>query len=101
MSIFRTLDDHWGVSAIHYHLGLALHRAGRLEAALDAYEEALTEGRRVGRANTVQYALANIHMDGGRSACALQICSPALAEIMGGRRLWTVSMISAVSIPWR
>jgi hypothetical protein len=30
-----------------------------------------------------------------------QIRSPALAEIMGGRRLWTVSMISAVSIPSR
>ena len=37
-----------------------LHRAGRLETALEVYEEALTEERRIGRANTVQYALANM-----------------------------------------
>jgi hypothetical protein len=29
------------------------------------------------------------------------ICSPALAEITGDGRAWTVSMISALSIPWR
>ncbi len=35
---------------------------------------------------------------GARALAALnQIISPALAEIIGGRRLWTVSMISAVS----
>jgi hypothetical protein len=30
-----------------------------------------------------------------------QMLSPALAEIIGARRLWTVSMISAVSMPSR
>ena len=60
LSLFRTLDDRWGVAAIHYHLGLALHRAGRLEPALEAYEQSLTEARRVGRVNTIQYALANM-----------------------------------------
>ena len=29
------------------------------------------------------------------------ICSPALAEITGEGRPWTVSMISALSMPWR
>jgi hypothetical protein len=29
------------------------------------------------------------------------ICSPALAEITGDGRPWTVSMISALSMPWR
>jgi hypothetical protein len=27
--------------------------------------------------------------------------SPALADIIGGRRVWTVAMISPGSIPWR
>jgi tetratricopeptide (TPR) repeat protein len=60
LSIFRPLDDHWGISAVQYHLGMALYRAGRLEAALNAYEGALAEGRRDGLANTVQYVLANM-----------------------------------------
>ena len=60
LATFRTLGDQWAVAAIPYHRGLALHRAGRLEAALDSYEEALTEARRLGRANTVQYTLANL-----------------------------------------
>jgi tetratricopeptide (TPR) repeat protein len=60
LSLFASLDDRWGVAAIHYHLGLALHRAGRLEAALEAYERSLTESRRVGRVNTIGYALANM-----------------------------------------
>jgi hypothetical protein len=34
-----------------------------------------------------------------RERLRLQMLSPALAEIIGGRRLWTVSMISVVSIP--
>jgi hypothetical protein len=29
------------------------------------------------------------------------ICSPALAEIVGDRRPWTVLMISLLSMPWR
>ena len=57
---FRRLGDHWGISAIQYHLGLALHHVGRLQAALEVYEAALAEGREVGLANTVQYLLANM-----------------------------------------
>ncbi|HYI35656.1 MAG TPA: BTAD domain-containing putative transcriptional regulator [Thermoleophilaceae bacterium] len=60
LAIFRVLDDRWAVTAIPYHFGLALHHAGRLEAALRSYEDAVSEGRRVGRTNTVQYALANM-----------------------------------------
>ncbi len=60
LGYFRRLGDHWGVSAVRYHLGLALHRAGRLPAALEIYEAALAEGRQVGLANTVQYLLANM-----------------------------------------
>ncbi|MGY1708568.1 AfsR/SARP family transcriptional regulator [Geodermatophilus sp. SYSU D00758] len=55
---FRELGDRWGVSAIQFHLGMALHRAGRLEEALAMYEGALAGVRDVGPANTVQYALA-------------------------------------------
>ena len=29
------------------------------------------------------------------------VCKPEVAEIIGARREWTVSMISALSIPWR
>jgi tetratricopeptide (TPR) repeat protein len=58
LALFRALGDHWGISAIQYHLGLALHRFGQLAQALAAYDGALAEGRRVGLANTVQFALA-------------------------------------------
>ncbi|GAB2954289.1 BTAD domain-containing putative transcriptional regulator [Streptomyces heilongjiangensis] len=57
---FRGVGDHWGTSAIQYHLGMALHRAGRLRQALVAYQGAWADGRRIGLANTVQYALANM-----------------------------------------
>jgi tetratricopeptide (TPR) repeat protein len=60
LASFRRLGDHWGTSAIQYHLGLALHRDGQLPAALQTYEAALAEGRLVGMANTVQYLLANM-----------------------------------------
>lgn len=60
MSIFTELDDHWGTSAIRFHTGRALHRVGRLAEAARTYEDALAEGRRVGLANTVQYALAHL-----------------------------------------
>jgi tetratricopeptide (TPR) repeat protein len=46
------------VSAIQFHLGMALHRAGRLAEALEMYEGALASVEQVGPANTVQYALA-------------------------------------------
>jgi hypothetical protein len=36
-----------------------------------------------------------------RERSRAQMLSPALAEIIGARRLWTVSMISAVSMPSR
>ncbi|HZB51672.1 MAG TPA: BTAD domain-containing putative transcriptional regulator, partial [Mycobacteriales bacterium] len=55
---FRALGDQWGESAIQFHLGMALHRAGRLEQALEMYDGALASVRDVGPANTVQYALA-------------------------------------------
>ncbi|SDM08453.1 Predicted ATPase [Geodermatophilus siccatus] len=55
---FRALGDQWGVSAIQFHLGMTLHRAGRLGEALEMYEGALASVRGVGPANTVQYALA-------------------------------------------
>jgi predicted ATPase/DNA-binding SARP family transcriptional activator len=58
LAAFRTLGDQWGVSAIQFHLGIALHRAGQLDDALAMYEGALSSGRDVGPANTVQYALA-------------------------------------------
>jgi predicted ATPase/DNA-binding SARP family transcriptional activator len=58
LAAFRALGDQWGVSAIQFHLGMALHRAGRLEEALVMYEGALASVRDVGPANTVQYALA-------------------------------------------
>jgi tetratricopeptide (TPR) repeat protein len=60
LSIYRGLADHWGVSAVQLHLGIALHRTGRLNQARQAYEGALAEGRAVGVANTIQYALAGM-----------------------------------------
>jgi hypothetical protein len=45
---------------VQLHLGVALHRTGRLPAAYEAYEGALNEGRQVGVTNTVQYALAGM-----------------------------------------
>jgi predicted ATPase/DNA-binding SARP family transcriptional activator len=56
---FRELDDHWGISAVQYHHGLALHRAGRLREALAVHEAALIPGRR-GTTNTVPYVLADM-----------------------------------------
>jgi tetratricopeptide (TPR) repeat protein len=59
LAVFGELDDHWGVSAVQYHHGLALHRAGRLEEALAVHEAALAQGRR-GTTNTVPYVLADM-----------------------------------------
>jgi tetratricopeptide (TPR) repeat protein len=59
LEVFRALGDQWGVSAIQFHLGMALHRAGSLDEALGMYEGALASGRAVGGpVNTIQYALA-------------------------------------------
>jgi predicted ATPase/DNA-binding SARP family transcriptional activator/tetratricopeptide (TPR) repeat protein len=59
LALFRQLGDHWGISAVQYHYGMALHRAGLLPEALEVYRSALSEGR-IGLTNTVQYALANL-----------------------------------------
>jgi tetratricopeptide (TPR) repeat protein len=59
LNLFRQLDDHWGVSAVQYHLGMALHRSGLFAEALEVYRSALAEGR-IGLTNTVQFALANL-----------------------------------------
>ena len=58
LAVFRVLGDQWGVSAVQFHLGIALHRTGHLDEALAMYEGALNSGRQVGPANTIQYALA-------------------------------------------
>ncbi|MDQ3734689.1 MAG: winged helix-turn-helix domain-containing protein [Actinomycetota bacterium] len=58
LAVFRRLGDQWGVSAIQFHLGMAMHRWGRLDEARAFYEGALSSGREVGPANTIQYALA-------------------------------------------
>jgi predicted ATPase/DNA-binding SARP family transcriptional activator len=59
LAVFRALGDQWGVSAIQFHLAMALHRAGALHEALAMYEGALASGREVGGpVNTIQYALA-------------------------------------------
>ncbi|WP_203932878.1 BTAD domain-containing putative transcriptional regulator [Virgisporangium ochraceum] len=60
LALFRRLDDHWGVSAVLYHHGLALHRAGRHTESVPVYEEALVEAARIDQPNTVQYVLANL-----------------------------------------
>ncbi|MFI0544903.1 BTAD domain-containing putative transcriptional regulator [Streptomyces sp. WSLK1-3] len=60
MADFRGVGDHWGTSAVQYHLGMALHRTGRLRQALAAYQGAYAEGRKIGLANTIQYALASM-----------------------------------------
>jgi predicted ATPase/DNA-binding SARP family transcriptional activator len=60
VAAFRELDDRWGVSAVQYHHGLALQRAGRWHEARAAFQGTLAEGRRLSLANTVQYALAHL-----------------------------------------
>ena len=60
VSAFRELDDHWGVSAVQFHRGMALHRSGRLNEAQHVYEAALAAGGQSGMANTVQYVLAQL-----------------------------------------
>jgi tetratricopeptide (TPR) repeat protein len=72
LQLFQALDDHWGVSAVQYHHGLALHRAGRLHAALAVHEAALVRGRR-GLTNTVPYVLADL------GHIALELGDPDLA----------------------
>jgi tetratricopeptide (TPR) repeat protein len=59
LELFRALGDHWGVSAVQYHHGLALHRAGRLQAARAVHEAALAHAQ-LGLTNTVPYVLADL-----------------------------------------
>jgi tetratricopeptide (TPR) repeat protein len=59
LDLFRALEDHWGIAAIQYHHGLALHRAGRLRAALSVHQAALADGRR-GLTKTGQYVRADM-----------------------------------------
>ncbi|GAB3309666.1 BTAD domain-containing putative transcriptional regulator [Geodermatophilus aquaeductus] len=85
---FRALGDQWGVSAIQFHLGMALHRAGRLAEALEMYEGALASVRGVGPANTVQYALAGaghvtLLLGDAERAAALFAESHAVARQLG------------------
>ncbi|HEX8345916.1 MAG TPA: BTAD domain-containing putative transcriptional regulator [Actinoplanes sp.] len=87
LELFRSLDDHWGISAVQYHLGLALHRAGQWEQARSVYEGALDEGRRVGLANTVQHALAHL------GHVALALGDPEQAE-----RYFAESHVTAVQL---
>ncbi len=87
LDLFRGLDDHWGISAVQYHLGLALHRAGEWEQARSVYEGALDEGRRVGLANTVQHALAHL------GHVALALGDPEQAE-----RCFAESHVTAVQL---
>jgi predicted ATPase/DNA-binding SARP family transcriptional activator len=85
---FRALGDQWGVSAIQFHLGMALHRAGRLVEALAMYEGALASVRDVGPANTIQYALAGaghvtLLLGDADGAAALLAESHAVARQLG------------------
>ncbi|NEM04991.1 BTAD domain-containing putative transcriptional regulator [Geodermatophilus normandii] len=85
---FRTLGDRWGVSAIQFHLGTALHRAGRLEESLEMYQGALASGEVVGPANTVQYASAGaghvvLLLGDPDRAAALFTASHAVARQLG------------------
>jgi predicted ATPase/DNA-binding SARP family transcriptional activator len=81
LAVFRALGDQWGVSAIQFHLGMALHRSGALDEALAMYQGALASGREVGGpVNTIQYALA-----GAGNVTLL------LGDLDGATRLFTES----------
>jgi predicted ATPase/DNA-binding SARP family transcriptional activator len=90
---FRALGDQWGESAIQFHLGMALHRAGRLEQALEMYDGALASVRDVGPANTVQYALA------GAGHVALLLGDPDRAEHLFAESHAVARQLGAVGNP--
>jgi predicted ATPase/DNA-binding SARP family transcriptional activator len=90
---FRALGDQWGESAIQFHLGMALHRAGRLEQALEMYGGALASVRDVGPANTVQYALA------GAGHVALLLGDPDRAEHLFAESHAVARQLGAVGNP--
>ena len=89
LTVFRALGDQWGVSAIQFHLGVALHRTGQLDEALSMYEGALGSGRQVGPANTIQYALAGaghvaLQLGDGERAARLFAESHEVGRELGG-----------------
>jgi predicted ATPase/DNA-binding SARP family transcriptional activator len=59
-SLFRQLDDPWGLSAILYHLGWGLRQFGRYEESARVLEEAIDVAAAAGIWNTVQWALADL-----------------------------------------
>ena len=59
-SMFRQLDDPWGLSATLYHLGWGLRQFGRFEESARVLEEAIDVARSAGLHNTVQWALADL-----------------------------------------
>ena len=70
---FRRLDDHWGLSAILYHLGWGLRQFGRNEEGAHELEEAIDVAASAGLYNTVQWALADlalVHLNLGRRDAA-------------------------------
>lgn len=59
-SVFRLLDDPWGLSAILYHLGWGLRQFGRYDEGARVLEEAIDVAAGAGLHNTVQWALADL-----------------------------------------
>ena len=60
VSLFRRLDDPWGLSATLYHLGWGLRQFGRYEECARVLEEAIDVASSSGLHNTVQWALADL-----------------------------------------
>ena len=70
-------------------------RAHAVSPGLRSHQGAVPAGRRV--RGKLPQPPASVRRVGGYRA----VLSPLLAEIIGACRPWTVSMISALSIPWR
>ncbi len=61
-ALFHQLGDRWGVSAVKAHQGFNLRAVGRVEEALDIYEDGLEVAREVGLHNTVQLVSGEVAM---------------------------------------
>uniref|UniRef100_UPI00356643FA ATP-binding protein n=1 Tax=Nocardioides sp. TaxID=35761 RepID=UPI00356643FA len=59
-SIFRQLDDPWGLSATLYHLGWGLRQFGRHAECARVLEEAIDVASAAALHNTAQWALADL-----------------------------------------
>ncbi len=59
-SVFRQLDDPWGLSATLYHLGWGLRQFGRYDECARVLEEAIDVASGAALWNTVQWALADL-----------------------------------------